>query len=133
MDCSILIRLLPLLSLQLEKLQDQILLHIQAYFQILENFLLKLKNLKLEDTSLEDFSFNVKGGRCETCQGMGLVKSRNAFLADMFITCDECDGKRFNRETLEIFFNKKNIYDVLEMSVEEAHVFLTIILESRED
>ena len=53
----------------------------------------------------------------------GTRKSRNAFLADMFITCDECDGKRFNRETLEIFFNKKNIYDVLEMSVEEAHVF----------
>ena len=69
------------------------------------------------------FSFNVKGGRCETCQGMGLVKVEMHFLADMFITCDECDGKRFNRETLEIFFNKKNIYDVLEMSVEEAHIF----------
>jgi len=69
------------------------------------------------------FSFNVKGGRCEICQGMGLVKVEMHFLADMFIKCDDCDGKRFNRETLEIYYNKKNIYDVLEMSVEESHKF----------
>ena len=69
------------------------------------------------------FSFNVKGGRCEICQGMGLVKVEMHFLADMFIKCDDCDGKRFNRETLEIYYNKKNIYDVLDMSVEEAQQF----------
>ena len=69
------------------------------------------------------FSFNVKGGRCEVCQGMGLVKVEMHFLADMFITCDDCNGKRFNRETLEIYYNKKNIHHVLDMSVEEAHTF----------
>ena len=69
------------------------------------------------------FSFNVKGGRCEICQGMGLVKVEMHFLADMFIKCDECNGQRFNRETLEIYYNKKNIHNVLDMSVEEAHSF----------
>ena len=69
------------------------------------------------------FSFNVRGGRCETCQGMGLVKVEMHFLADMFIQCDECQGKRFNRETLEIFYNKKNIDDILNMSIEEAGHF----------
>ena len=69
------------------------------------------------------FSFNVKGGRCETCQGMGLVKVEMHFLADMFIKCDDCNGQRFNRETLEIYYNQKNIHDVLDMSVEEANSF----------
>ena len=69
------------------------------------------------------FSFNVKGGRCETCQGMGVVKVEMHFLADMFITCDQCNGKRFNRETLEIYYNKKNIHEILNMSIEEAHEF----------
>ena len=69
------------------------------------------------------FSFNVKGGRCEICQGMGLVKVEMHFLADMFIKCDDCNGKRFNRETLEIYYNKKNIHDVLNLSVEEANDF----------
>ena len=69
------------------------------------------------------FSFNVKGGRCEMCQGMGLVKVEMHFLADMFIKCDECNGQRFNRETLEIYYNQKNIHDVLDMSIEEAHDF----------
>ena len=69
------------------------------------------------------FSFNVKGGRCETCQGMGLVKVEMHFLADMFIVCDECQGKRFNRETLEISYNKKTIDDILNMSIEEAGGF----------
>jgi excinuclease ABC subunit A len=69
------------------------------------------------------FSFNVKNGRCETCQGMGLVKVEMHFLADMFIECDECNGKRFNRETLEIYYNKKNIDDILKMPIEEASLF----------
>jgi len=69
------------------------------------------------------FSFNVKGGRCEICQGMGVVKVEMHFLADMFIECEDCNGQRFNRETLEIYYNKKNIHNVLDMSVESAHDF----------
>ena len=69
------------------------------------------------------FSFNVKGGRCETCQGVGLIKIEMHFLADMYIKCDECNGKRFNRETLEIVYRGKNISDILNMSINEAQRF----------
>jgi len=69
------------------------------------------------------FSFNVKGGRCEVCQGVGLIKIEMHFLADMYIKCDECNGKRFNRETLGIFYKGKNISDILNMSIEEAIKF----------
>jgi len=69
------------------------------------------------------FSFNVKGGRCETCHGGGLIKVEMNFLADIYVTCDVCKGKRFNRETLEILYKDRNIYEVLEMSVDEACSF----------
>ncbi len=69
------------------------------------------------------FSFNVKGGRCETCHGGGLIKVEMNFLADIYVTCDVCKGKRFNRETLEILYKGRNIYEVLEMSVDEACSF----------
>ena len=69
------------------------------------------------------FSFNVKGGRCEVCQGVGLIKIEMHFLADMYIKCDECNGKRFNRETLEILYRGKNISDILNMSIKEALTF----------
>jgi len=69
------------------------------------------------------FSFNVKGGRCETCQGVGLIKIEMHFLADMYIKCDDCNGKRFNRETLEILYRSKNISDILNMSINEAMIF----------
>ena len=69
------------------------------------------------------FSFNVKGGRCESCQGMGVVKVEMHFLPDMYIQCDQCQGKRFNRETLQIKFRNKNINDILNMSIEEAKIF----------
>ena len=69
------------------------------------------------------FSFNVKGGRCENCQGAGTKKIEMQFLPDVYITCDVCKGKRYNRETLEVRFKGKNIYDILEMYVSEALVF----------
>ncbi len=69
------------------------------------------------------FSFNVKGGRCEACQGDGVIKVEMHFLADVYVTCDVCQGKRYNCETLEIFYKGKNIHQVLEMTVEEAREF----------
>jgi excinuclease ABC subunit A len=73
------------------------------------------------------FSFNVKGGRCETCFGDGLIKVEMHFLPDIYVICDTCAGKRYNRETLEIMYKGKNIHQVLEMTVEEAHTFFKSI------
>jgi len=69
------------------------------------------------------FSFNVKGGRCEACQGDGVIKVEMHFLPDVYVPCDVCHGKRYNRETLEIQYKGKNICEVLGMTVEDAHVF----------
>jgi excinuclease ABC subunit A len=69
------------------------------------------------------FSFNVRGGRCEACQGDGVTKVEMHFLPDIYVPCDECKGKRYNRETLDVLYKGKNIYEVLEMTVEDALVF----------
>ena len=69
------------------------------------------------------FSFNVRGGRCEACQGDGLLKIEMHFLPDIYVPCEVCKGKRYNRETLEVRYKGKNIYEVLEMTVEEALPF----------
>jgi|TARA_B110000438_G_scaffold9829_1_gene9988 excinuclease ABC subunit A len=73
------------------------------------------------------FSFNVKGGRCEGCQGDGVIKVAMHFLPDVYVSCDVCHGKRYNRETLDTLYKGKNINEILEMTVEEASVFFTNI------
>ncbi|MFW6025423.1 MAG: excinuclease ABC subunit UvrA [Candidatus Woesearchaeota archaeon] len=83
----------------------------------------KTAEAKLRGYDKGRFSFNVKGGRCEKCHGKGEIKIEMNFLADIYITCDECEGKRFNRETLEVRFKGKNIAEVLDMSVDDAYDF----------
>ncbi len=78
------------------------------------------------------FSFNVKGGRCEACQGDGVIKIEMHFLPDVYVTCDACKGKRYNRETLEVTFKGKSIADVLDMTVEEAVEFFKAVPRVRD-
>ena len=73
------------------------------------------------------FSFNVKGGRCEACQGDGVIKVEMHFLPDVYVSCDVCHGKRYNRETLDVQYKGKNITEVLEMTVEDAHKFFEVV------
>jgi len=73
------------------------------------------------------FSFNVKGGRCEACQGDGVLKVEMHFLPDIYVPCDVCHGRRYNRETLEIHYKGRNIHDVLQMTVDQAHEFFTAV------
>ena len=78
------------------------------------------------------FSFNVKGGRCEACKGDGLIKIEMHFLPDVYVTCESCKGKRYNRETLEINFKGKNISDVLNLTVDEAFEFFSAVPSIRD-
>ena len=85
------------------------------------------EDAKLRGYNSGRFSFNVKGGRCEACKGDGLQKIEMHFLPDVYVPCDVCGGKRYNRETLEVRYKGKNIYEVLDMTVEEACEFFTNI------
>ncbi|MFN8927824.1 MAG: ATP-binding cassette domain-containing protein, partial [Rhodospirillales bacterium] len=78
------------------------------------------------------FSFNVKGGRCEACQGDGVIKIEMHFLPDVYVTCDVCHGKRYNRETLEVLFRDKSVADVLDMTVEDGVGFFKAVPSIRE-
>jgi excinuclease ABC subunit A len=85
------------------------------------------KEARIRGYSAGRFSFNVKGGRCEACKGDGVIKVEMHFLPDIFVPCDVCKGKRYNRETLEITYKGKNIHEVLELPVEEAVEFFSAI------
>jgi len=78
------------------------------------------------------FSFNVKGGRCESCQGDGLIKIEMHFLPDVYVECETCKGKRYNRETLEVLFKGESIADVLDMTVEDAEAFFKAVPSIRD-
>ena len=92
-------------------------------FTHIRNLFSELPEAKARGYQPGRFSFNVKGGRCEDCQGVGLIKVEMHFLPDTYIQCDSCKGKRFNRETLQIFYKNKNIYDILSLSIDEASDF----------
>ncbi|MBR3971781.1 MAG: excinuclease ABC subunit UvrA, partial [Ruminococcus sp.] len=87
----------------------------------------KTQEAKLRGFNSGRFSFNVKGGRCEACEGGGIVKIEMHFLPDVYVPCDVCKGRRYNRETLEVKYKGKSIYDVLEMTVEEGIDFFSSI------
>jgi len=92
-------------------------------FSFIRDLFSKTKEAKIRGYMPGRFSFNVSGGRCDNCQGDGIIKIEMHFLPDVYIPCDVCDGKRFNRETLEVKFKGKNIADVLDMTVSEALAF----------
>ena len=83
----------------------------------------KTKEAQIRGYSVGRFSFNVKGGRCEKCQGEGEIKIEMHFLPDIMVKCDDCKGKKYNTQTLEVLYKSKNISEVLEMSVDEAYDF----------
>jgi excinuclease ABC subunit A len=96
-------------------------------FTYIRDLFATLPEAKIRGYKLGRFSFNVKGGRCEACEGAGLKKIEMNFLPDVYVMCDSCRGKRYNRETLEVRFKGKNISDVLEMTVAEALSFFDAI------
>ncbi len=100
-------------------------------FDVIRDLFAKTQESRARGYKPGRFSFNVKGGRCEVCRGDGQIKIEMHFLPDVYVPCEQCQGKRYNRETLDIRFKGKNIADVLEMSVEDAVEFFTHIPKIR--
>ena len=94
-----------------------------AAFSVIRDLFSRNKESKIRGYTPGRFSFNVKGGRCEACEGQGLKKIEMYFLPDVYVECEECGGKRYNKEVLEIEYRGKNIADVLSMTVEEGMGF----------
>lgn len=101
-------------------------------FTYIRDWFANLPEAKLRGYKAGRFSFNVKGGRCEACQGDGVLKIEMHFLPDVYVMCDECKGKRYNRETIEVKYKGKSIADVLDMTVDEAVVFFDAIPSIRD-
>ena len=96
-------------------------------FSAIRDLFARLPSAKIRGYSPGRFSFNVKGGRCEKCQGDGLIKIEMHFLPPVYVTCEACNGRRYNRETLEITYKGQNIADVLDMTVDEATTFFRAV------
>ena len=90
-------------------------------FDLVRNVFAQLPEAKARGYKAGRFSFNIKGGRCEACKGDGLIKIEMHFMADIYVPCDVCKGKRYGRETLEIKYRDKNISDVLDLSRNRSH------------
>jgi excinuclease ABC subunit A len=101
-------------------------------FSPIRDWFAKIPESKIRGYDPGRFSFNVKGGRCEACQGDGVIKIEMHFLPDVYVTCDQCKGKRYNRETLSILFKGKSIADILDMTVEEGVLFFDTIASIRD-
>ena len=95
-------------------------------FTFIRDLFSQLPEAKIRGYKPGRFSFNVKGGRCESCEGDGIIKIEMNFLPDVYVTCEVCKGARYNRETLEIKYKNKNIAEILNMSVEDSLSFLRL-------
>ena len=96
-------------------------------FDMIRDLFAQTPDAKMRGYKNGRFSFNVKGGRCEACKGDGIVRIEMHFLPDIYVPCDVCKGKRYNRETLEVYYKGKNIADVLDMTIEQARDFFSPI------
>ena len=101
-------------------------------FNHIRTLFAQLPNAKVRGYGPGRFSFNVKGGRCEVCQGDGIIKIEMHFLPDVYVTCEQCAGKRYSRETLEVTYKGRNIADVLDMTVDEAEEFFRAVPKIRD-